>query len=74
VLVPGPDGYEVCRRIKADPALRETAVVVVTSRVDDDARQRVREAGVDAYVPSRLAGRAHQAGGRVSPPPLEASR
>jgi CheY-like chemotaxis protein len=51
VLMPGPDGYEVCRRIKADPGLRDTAVVVVTSRVDDDARRRVQEAGADAYVP-----------------------
>ncbi len=30
VMMPGIDGYEVCRRIKSDPSLRHISVIMVT--------------------------------------------
>ncbi|MBF0612579.1 MAG: SpoIIE family protein phosphatase [Magnetococcales bacterium] len=36
VVMPGIDGYEVCRRLKADPATREIPVIFVTARNESE--------------------------------------
>ena len=38
--MPGMDGYEVCRRLKADPHLKQIPVIFVTamSEVEDEAK------------------------------------
>jgi CheY-like chemotaxis protein len=48
--MPGVDGYELARRIKADPKLAKTAVVVMASQQApyDDAKGRA--AGVDDHI------------------------
>lgn len=52
VMLPrGPDGFEVCRRLKADPELRHIPVVLLTS-LD---REREREAGQQAGAAAHLA-------------------
>jgi CheY-like chemotaxis protein len=56
VRMPGLDGYEVCRRLKANPATKPIPVIVVTA-VEDDALNRLAyEAGAMACVlkPFRL--------------------
>ena len=47
VVMPGLDGFEVCRRIKANPANRLLPVVLVTSLSDVDNRVRGLEVGAD---------------------------
>ena len=50
INMPGLDGLEVCRRIRAHEAGRETFVVVVTARDGRDDLADVLEAGADDYV------------------------
>lgn len=50
VLMPGMDGFEVCRRIKANPVTRLTPVVLVTGLGDREDRIRGIEAGADDFL------------------------
>jgi CheY-like chemotaxis protein len=51
VMMPGIDGYEVCRRLKSEPRLRNTLVVLMTAGDQATERVRAREAGADLYLP-----------------------
>ena len=50
VMMPGIDGYEVCRRLKGDPELNHIPVVMVTAL--DAAADRIRgiDAGADDFL------------------------
>jgi len=50
VMMPGMDGYEVCRRIKADDATRHVPVVVLTALTDRADAVRGLEAGADDFL------------------------
>jgi len=50
VMMPDLDGYEVCRRLRADPHLAEVPVVMVTALDDRASRLQGIEAGVDDFV------------------------
>jgi two-component system cell cycle response regulator DivK len=50
IQLPGIDGYEVTRRIKADPALRDIPIIAVTSYALSGDEAKARAAGCDAYV------------------------
>lgn len=50
VMMPGLDGFEVCRRLKEDPATEGVAVVLLTARVDDAARAEAERSGADAFL------------------------
>lgn len=50
IQIPAPDGFALCRAIKADPATRLTPVVLVTGFVDRDNRIRGLEAGADDFL------------------------
>ena len=50
LAMPGVDGWEAARRLKADPATADIPIVALTAfalRGDED---RAREAGCDAYL------------------------
>lgn len=50
LLMPGMDGDDLCRRIKADPDLRRTPVVIVTARNVGEQHERAVRAGADDVV------------------------
>jgi two-component system cell cycle response regulator DivK len=50
VQLPGLDGYEATRRIKADPELHAIPIVVVTSYALSGDDTKAMAAGADAYV------------------------
>jgi two-component system, OmpR family, alkaline phosphatase synthesis response regulator PhoP len=49
VMMPEMDGYEVCRRLKADAATAAVPIVLLTARRDLDQR-RVAETGASGVV------------------------
>ncbi|MCI0372513.1 MAG: response regulator, partial [candidate division NC10 bacterium] len=50
IQLPGLDGHEATRRIKANPALRHIPIIVVTSYALSGDEAKAREAGCDGYV------------------------
>jgi len=50
VMMPGIDGFEVCRCIKADPTLADIPVIMVTVLSDVDDLVRGLEAGANDFV------------------------
>jgi class 3 adenylate cyclase/CheY-like chemotaxis protein len=50
VMMPGLDGFEVCRRLKADGALPFMPVILVTARTDTKDVVAGLEAGADEYL------------------------
>jgi two-component system cell cycle response regulator DivK len=50
IQLPGIDGYEATRRIKANKDLREIPIIVVTSYALSGDDNKAFEAGCDAYV------------------------
>ena len=50
IQLPGIDGYEATRLIKAKPALRHIPIIVVTSYALSGDEVKAKEAGCDAYL------------------------
>ena len=48
IRMPGLDGYEVCRRLKANPATKPIPVIVVTAVEDAPVSRLAYEAGRDS--------------------------
>ncbi len=49
-MMPAMDGLEVCRRLRAEPALRETRIILLTAREDPELGPQAREAGATLTV------------------------
>jgi two-component system cell cycle response regulator DivK len=58
IQLPGIDGYEATRRIKADEALRRIPLIVVTSYALSGDDAKALAAGADAYVAKPFSPRA----------------
>jgi two-component system alkaline phosphatase synthesis response regulator PhoP len=50
LMLPGIDGLEVCRRLKAEPSLAKTPIVIVSARGDEADVVVGLELGADDYV------------------------
>ena len=66
VSMPGMNGFEVCRMLRADPLTSSTAIVMLTSRADAGDKVEAFSAGADDYMvkpfaPRELVSRVRQA-------------
>jgi len=43
------DGFDVCQRLRSDPATRHVPVVIISAMDDDESRTRATAAGATAY-------------------------
>lgn len=50
VEMPGISGFELCANLRAQPAYRETPVVIVTSLAREEDKERGVRAGANAYI------------------------
>lgn len=48
--LPGMDGFELCKIIKGDPALKSIPIIAATTCAQEKDKQRGREVGVDSYI------------------------
>ncbi len=50
LMMPDMDGYEVCRKIRANPKLAEVPVIMITANDNREARIKGLEAGADDFL------------------------
>jgi len=50
VMMPIYDGFEICRRIKANPATEKIKVVLFTAASEEFIVERIVDAGADDYI------------------------
>ena len=50
VMMPSLDGFGLLREVRADPALRQTAVIMLSARAGEEARLEGLAAGADDYL------------------------
>ena len=50
VNMPGMDGIEACRRLRADPATRQTTIVMLTASHGDPIEAEAEAAGADLFL------------------------
>jgi len=50
LMMPDPDGFKVCRMLRADPLHRRTPIIIVTALNDVDSRLVAIGAGANDYL------------------------
>ena len=50
VMMPACDGYEACRRMKADPATAEIPVIMLTAKTQAAEQKTGKDAGAADYI------------------------
>jgi two-component system, OmpR family, response regulator len=56
IRMPGLNGFQVCRRVKTDPATRDIKILAITGQSVHHTREQILEAGADGFLekPIRL--------------------
>jgi excisionase family DNA binding protein len=54
LMMPGMDGFEVCRRLRARPTLNHVRIVAMTGFASAENVERIMAAGADACLPKPL--------------------
>lgn len=49
-VMPGLNGWEVCRRLRQDPRTQDIPIVIMTAGTPDQAKERLRENGADHII------------------------
>lgn len=50
IMMPRMDGLEVCRRVRMDPEIAETPIIILSARAQDIDVRRGYELGASAYL------------------------
>jgi signal transduction histidine kinase len=50
LIMPGLDGYELCKRLRAQPGLESVPIIMLTSKTGDESRITGLEVGADDYL------------------------
>ena len=50
LMMPGMDGLEVCRQVRANDIINHIPIIVVTAKITEEERIKGLEAGADAYL------------------------
>ena len=50
IMMPGMSGYDICKRIKEDPEMSDTYIIVISARFQPEDRTQAALAGADEYV------------------------
>ncbi len=50
VMMPGIDGFEVCRKIRSDAVLKDVPIILITALEDRDSRIKGLESGANDYI------------------------
>jgi len=56
LMMPGMTGFEVCRRLRADPDTSQTPIIVLTALADRRVLVSALEAGADEFITKPVAG------------------
>ncbi|HTL44442.1 MAG TPA: response regulator transcription factor [Vicinamibacterales bacterium] len=72
LMLPGADGFDICRALRSDTATAATPIIVVSARAEESDRIRGLELGADDYVtkpfsPKELVARVAAVQRRVAP-------
>ena len=54
IQLPGMDGLELTRRLKADPATREITIIGLTAYAMKGDEEKILAAGCDGYIPKPI--------------------
>jgi excisionase family DNA binding protein len=54
LMMPGMDGFEVCRKLRARPTLNHIRIIAMTGFPSSEHIERILEAGADACLPKPL--------------------
>jgi len=54
VLLPGMNGYEATRHLRADPETRRIVIVALTASASGEQKEQALAAGCDGYIPKPI--------------------